>query len=217
MTETYRTVAGRGEAAFSVRGSRFIGQVAPAASVTVTEEFIAAAEDEYEDATHNVPAYRVRAEPLREYASDDGEPGGSAGKPALTVLQRENIENVVAVITRYYGGTNLGTGGLARAYARAVKLALENASTVEERPHEQAIITVAYADSGTVQGILESTGTEFEATYEERVAFRIVVPVAETEALFDRVLSATSGRADIETADETCTNDSNNEFENNGN
>ncbi|HET7325025.1 MAG TPA: YigZ family protein, partial [Halococcus sp.] len=127
-------------------------------------------------------------------------PGGSAGKPALTVLKREEIENVASVVTRYYGGTNLGVSGLSRAYARAVKRALSEAGIVEQRPHERATITVGYDDSGTVRSILESTAVEFDATYEECVVFRIAVPTAEADALFDRLLSATSGRATIDTA-----------------
>jgi uncharacterized YigZ family protein len=199
VDETYRTVTGRGKAAFEVRGSRFIGRVASAESVTAAEEFIGAIEREHTDATHNVPAYRVRADPLREYASDDGEPGGSAGKPALTVLKRENIENVASVVTRYYGGTNLGVGGLARAYGRAVKLALADAGITEQRPHERATVTVEYDDSGTVRGILESSSVEFDADYEAHVAFRVRVPLTEAETLFDRLRSATSGRAEIDT------------------
>lgn len=202
MTETYRTVAGRGEAVFEERGSRFIGHIAPVESVAAAEEFVAGVEDEYPDATHNVPAYRVRTDPLREYASDDGEPGGSAGKPALTVLEREQLENVVAVVTRYYGGTNLGVGGLARAYGRAVKLALDDAGTAEQRPHERLRLTVDYDDSGTVRGILESSEVDFEAEYGERVVFVVRVPSADDEGLRERLLSATSGRAELESVED---------------
>ena len=198
MNEAYRTVAGRGQASFEVRGSEFIGHVSPVESVATAEDFIDAIGAEYDDATHNVPAYRVRAEPLREWASDDGEPSGSAGKPALNVLQQEELENVVAVVTRYYGGTNLGVGGLARAYGRGVKEAIEEAGIVEERPHERFSITVEYDDSGTVRGVLESSGTEFEASYEEQVVFDVRVPKAEGSELRDRIRSATSGRAAFE-------------------
>ncbi|MFB6170718.1 MAG: YigZ family protein [Haloarculaceae archaeon] len=194
--EAYRTVAGRGRARFVVRGSEFVGHVAPARSVADAEAFVKAVETEYDDATHNVPAYRVRADPLREWSSDDAEPSGSAGKPALNVLQGRDLENVVAVVTRYYGGTNLGVGGLARAYSRAVKEAVDDAGVVRERPHETVAVTVDYDDSGTVRGILESEGVAFEADYGERVAFEARVPVAESAALKDRLRSATSGRVD---------------------
>ena len=195
--ETYRTVAGRGETAFEIRGSEFLGYVAPVDAVDEAESFVDAICERHPDATHNVPAYRVRADPLREYESDAGEPTGSAGKPALNVLQQRDVENVVVVVTRYYGGTNLGVGGLARAYSRAVKEAVDDAGVVEERPHDRVAITVEYDDSGTVRGIVESADVEFEATYEADVRFVVRVPADERESLCDRIRSATSGRADV--------------------
>ncbi|WP_435365139.1 IMPACT family protein [Haloarchaeobius sp. DYHT-AS-18] len=197
MTETFQTVAGPGEARFEVRGSEFIGHVRPVDTVADAEAFIQSVEAEYDDATHNVPAYRVRADPLREWSSDDGEPTSSAGKPALNVLAQREIENVVAVVTRYYGGTNLGVGGLVRAYSRAVKEAVDAAGVVEERPHERFGITVDYDDSGSVRGILESEGVDFEADYEARVSFDVRVAVDDGDDLRDRIRSATSGRAEI--------------------
>ncbi|NIB98055.1 YigZ family protein [Halobacterium sp. R2-5] len=206
MTEAYLTVAGRGEADFEVQGSEFVGYVAPAATVADAEAFVESVEREHDDATHNVPAYRVRVESggpgegymLREYQSDDGEPTGSAGKPALNVLQQRDVENAVVVVTRYYGGTNLGVGGLARAYSRAAKDAIDAAGVVEQRPRERFSITVEYDDSGTVRGILESADCEFDADYGEDVSFDVTVAVEDAGDLRERVQSATSGRADVE-------------------
>ncbi|WP_255169408.1 IMPACT family protein [Natrononativus amylolyticus] len=202
MSRTYRTVDAPSTARFVVQGSEFIGHVRPVETVEAAEAFVAATGEEYADATHNVPAYRVRAgadgDLLREYSSDDGEPSGSAGKPALNVLAQRDLENVAVVVTRYYGGTNLGVGGLVRAYSRAVKEAVDEAGVVEERPHERVAITVAYDDSGTVRGILESEGYEFDAAYEADVSFLVRVPVAESEALRDRLRSATSGRVGLD-------------------
>jgi len=198
VNEVYRTVAGRGQASFEIRGSEFIGHVGQAHSVEGAETFIESVCEEYADATHNVPAYRVRADPLREWASDAGEPSGSAGKPALNVLQQEAVENVVAVVTRYYGGTNLGVGGLARAYSRGVKDALDAAGIVEQRPQEQFMIAVDYDDSGTVRGILESTGVEFDAEYGTDVQFAVRVPTTSAAELRDRIRSATSDRISFE-------------------
>jgi uncharacterized YigZ family protein len=194
--DAYLTLADRAEASFTVQGSEFLAHAAPVESVATAEAFIEEIEDAYDDATHNVPAYRVRADPFREYASDDGEPSGSAGKPMLSVLQGQGIQNVCVVVTRYFGGTELGVGGLVRAYSGAVKDVLEAAAIVEERPHEQFSITVDYDDSGTVRGILESEGVDFEADYGETVAFDVRVPVAAAEGLRDRLRSATSGRVD---------------------
>ncbi|RDI71881.1 IMPACT family protein [Halopelagius longus] len=204
--DAYRTVAGRGEAAFEVRGSEFIGYVAPANSVEEAEAFVAEINERHPDATHNVPAYRVPAggesagagTMLREYSSDDGEPSGSSGNPALNVLVQREIRNVVAVVTRYYGGTNLGVGGLARAYSRGVKEAIDDAGVVEELPHETFSVAVEYDDSGTVRGLLESAGVEFDAAYEADVSFDVRAPTEEGAALRDEIRSATSGRADIE-------------------
>ncbi|MFC7235264.1 IMPACT family protein [Halosegnis marinus] len=196
--ETYRTVAGEATASFTVRGSEFLGHVRPVESEGAAEAFVAAVREEYADATHNVPAYRVRDEPFREYSSDDGEPSGSAGKPALNVLQGRELENVAVVVTRYYGGTNLGVGGLVRAYGRAVKEAVDAAGVVEAEPHERVRATVAYDDSGTVRGLLESAGVEFDADYGERVVFDARVPVADAADLRDRLRSATSGRVDLD-------------------
>ncbi|KAB7513477.1 DUF1949 domain-containing protein [Halosegnis rubeus] len=196
--DSYRTVAGAARTSFEVRGSEFIGHVRPVDSAESAEAFIAEVRSEYDDATHNVPAYRVRDDPFREYSSDDGEPSGSAGKPALNVLQGQELENVAVVVTRYYGGTNLGVGGLVSAYGQAVKDAVEAAGTTEREPHEQFAATVAYDDSGTVQGILDSAGVEYEADYGEDVQFVVSVPVADNLALRDRLRSATSGRVTIE-------------------
>ncbi|MFC6731142.1 MULTISPECIES: YigZ family protein [unclassified Haladaptatus] len=196
--DPYRTIRGRGEARFTVRGSEFIGHALPVTSVEAAEQFIDEISQEFADATHNVPAYRVRADPLREWSSDDGEPSNSAGKPALSVLTHEELENVAVVITRYYGGTNLGVGGLVRAYSKAAKEAVAAAGIVEEVPHEQVSVTVEYDDSGTVRGIIESTGAEFDASYDADVSFSVRIPVAQSASLKDRIRSATSGRAKIE-------------------
>ena len=196
--EPYRTVAGRGEAAFEVRGSEFVGHIVPARTVGDAEAVLAEVRETYADATHNVPAYRVRADPLREWASDDGEPSGSAGKPALNVLQQEEIENAVVVVTRYYGGTNLGVGGLVSAYGQAVKNAVAEAGVVKREPHESVRAVVDYDDSGTVRGVIESAGAAFDADYAERVTFDVRLPAADAAALVDRLRSATGGRVEVE-------------------
>jgi uncharacterized YigZ family protein len=208
VSESFLTVAERAEASFEVSGSEFIGYVAPVDSVDAAEAVIEEIEDDHPDATHIVPAYRVPAgtasagQPgsvmLREWASDDGEPSGSAGNPALNVLTQQDIRNVVAVVVRYYGGTNLGVGGLARAYSRGVKEAVDAASVVEDVPHERFAATVDYDDSGTVRGILESAGVEFDASYETEAVFLVRVPVADADALRERLRDGTSGRVGID-------------------
>ncbi|WP_049907209.1 IMPACT family protein [Halovivax asiaticus] len=200
--DSYTTVAEAATASFEVQGSEFLGHVRPVESVAAAEDFVDEVRETYADATHNVPAYRVRTDPdadfLREYSNDDGEPSGSAGKPALSVLQGQELENVAVVVTRYYGGTNLGVGGLVRAYSQAVKDAVEAAGVVERRPHERVVIGVDYDDSGTVRAIIESEGYDVDAEYDEAVTFAVDVPVAEADAFRDRLRSATSGRANLD-------------------
>ena len=208
MSEAFRTVAERAEASFTVSGSEFIGYVAPVDTVDAAESIIEEVEADHPEATHVVPAYRVPAgtaaadQPgsvmLREWSSDAGEPSGSAGDPALNVLVQQEIRNVVAAVVRYYGGTNLGVGGLARAYSRAVKEAVDAAGVVEDVPHERFEATVEYDDSGTVRGILESAGVEFDASYGEAAGFVVRVPVADADALRERLRDATSGRVEID-------------------
>jgi len=217
--EPFRTVDGRGEAAFEIRGSEFLGYVAPAADIDAVEAFVAEVREAHPDATHVVPAYRVPATAgddgvgavgdggrgaddggrlLREYADDDGEPSGSAGDPALNVLQGRSLRAVVAAVVRYYGGTNLGVGGLARAYARGVNDAVDDAGVVDSVPHETVVAVVDYDDSGRARSVLESEGVEFEADYAATVTFEARVPVDEAGALRERLRDATSGRVDLD-------------------
>lgn len=199
MTDTYRTVSERGHAEFEVQGSEFIGYVTPATSVDAAEAFIEDIQTRHEDATHNVPAYRVRdGDFLREYSSDDGEPAGSAGEPVMNVLSGQELENIAVVVTRYFGGTELGIGGLVSAYSEATTMAIDRVGTVTRRPQTTAVIECAYDDSGTVRGILESAGVEFDATYDTTVAFTVQVPTADLDGLADRLQSATSGRVSLD-------------------
>ncbi|GAD51287.1 protein co-occurring with transport systems [Halarchaeum acidiphilum MH1-52-1] len=206
--ETYDTLAGPGEARFEIRGSEFVGRARPVETVADAEAFVDEVQARYADASHNVPCYRVRVESgtgrshgghlLREYQSDDGEPSGSSGKPALNVLQQRDVENAVVVVTRYFGGTELGVGGLARAYSRATKEAIDDADVVTRKPRTAFDATVDYDDSGTIRGILESADCEFEATYEERVSFAVSCARDDAPDLKERLRNATSGRVEIE-------------------
>lgn len=206
VSETYRTVAGRGMAERTIRQSTFRAEIRPSTTVEVAEKFLDEVAANDPSATHHVPAYRVRVEGgepgsgvlLREYQSDAGEPTGSAGPPALNVLQGQDLENVAVVVTRHYGGTDLGVGGLARAYSDAVTAAIEAAGVVTTEPKVDVSITVSYDDSGTVRRILDSEGFAFEAEYDEVVEFTLPIPEPQVDAVLDRVRSGTSGRATIQ-------------------
>lgn len=189
------TVDGEGNATFKDRGSEFVGYAAEASSEGEAERFVNEVRDEHPDATHHVYAYRVRDDPLRERYDDDGEPSGSAGKPVLNVLQGEDVKNAVAVVVRYYGGTKLGYGGLVGAYSETTRRALDDAGTRVDVPRAELRVEVGYDDSGTTREVLESEDVPFDAEYEETVVFTVRPSAEEADALRDRLLSATSGRA----------------------
>lgn len=196
-----QTVTQSGQAEFRVRGSWFISQVQPVSAVEAAERVIEAIAGEYADATHTVPAYRIRESGddgfVREWSSDDGEPRGTAGPPALNVLTQQQLVDVVVVITRYYGGTDLGTGGLHRAYSQAAVNAIDAATLAPYTPTTEVEITVPYEYSGTVRSVLESNRIEFDATYSESVTFHVVMPDAMVDDVIDRIRSATHGDAEI--------------------
>lgn len=130
MSSSYLVPAGYGEAEFIEKKSRFIGRVWRTDTEAEALDCIRETREKHRDATHNVYAYIIRDNNLTRY-SDDREPSGTSGMPTLNVFAGENIQNVCCVVTRYFGGTLLGTGGLARAYSKTAKMALEAAGIAQ--------------------------------------------------------------------------------------
>jgi uncharacterized YigZ family protein len=128
-----------------VVNSRFIASLAPVFSVDQARDFIACIRAEFAGATHNVPAYLVGGgDSVIEHCSDDGEPSGTAGRPALAVLKGSGLGDAAVVVTRYFGGTKLGTGGLVRAYSNAVRAVIEAAPRAERLPTTTVIVELPY-------------------------------------------------------------------------
>ena len=127
----YKTVAKEATAEQIIEKSRFITYVKPVSTKEEADEFIAAIKKKHKDATHNVPAMVLGEKFQVQWASDDGEPQGTSGAPIVQMLVQEGITNVVIVVTRYFGGIKLGTGGLVRAYTGSAKLGLEAAGIYE--------------------------------------------------------------------------------------
>jgi uncharacterized YigZ family protein len=128
-----------------VVNSRFIATAAPVLSVDAAKAFVDRIRDEFADATHNVPAYLVGYGPaVIAHCSDDGEPSGTAGRPALAVLRGSGLGDVAVVVTRYFGGTKLGTGGLVRAYSDAVREVLAALPRAEKVPTHTVMVAVPY-------------------------------------------------------------------------
>lgn len=133
VSDSFKTLKENASAECEVKHSRFIGYASPVESERAALEFVAAIKKKHWDATHNVFAYRIKEGGAMRF-SDDGEPQGTAGMPVLTVLTGEEVTDCVVVVTRYFGGTLLGTGGLVRAYSEAAKLAVNAAGVVSAEP-----------------------------------------------------------------------------------
>lgn len=181
-----------------IRRSRFIAWGTP---VATEEEALAVLENirgEHPQATHHCYAYRVGlgAETVR--FNDDGEPAGTAGRPILEVLQRENLQNVLVVVTRYYGGTPLGAAGLVRAYAQSAKIAIDAARIVRHVLHTRLRCNVDYESIGRVQHALQQRDILVEdAEYGEEVLLQLLVGTGREEEIQAMLSELTNGQAQI--------------------
>jgi uncharacterized YigZ family protein len=182
-----------------VNRSRFLCALAPAATEQEAQAFIARIRKEHTDATHNCFAYVIGADAAIQKASDDGEPGGTAGVPMLQMLLRRDMRYVVAVVTRYYGGVKLGAGGLIRAYGGSVGEALDTLGTLTRKRFRLATVTVDHQRAGKIQNDLRSTGREVrDVRYGEAVTIEIGLPDTDVEPFRAWLADATAGTAGFE-------------------
>ncbi|WP_327120888.1 YigZ family protein [Streptomyces sp. NBC_01341] len=199
MQEQYRTVARAGVHETEVGRSRFLCALAPAATEDEAQEFIARVRKEHPTANHHCFAYVIGAEASVQKASDDGEPGGTAGVPMLQMLMRREVRYSVAVVTRYFGGVKLGAGGLIRAYGGAVGEALDALGTVTRRRFRLAAVTVDHQRAGRLENDLRASGhAVHDVTYAEAVTFGIGLPDSEVDDFRSWLADATAGSATLE-------------------
>ena len=194
----YPIPAARCRAEVSIDRSRFVCSLARAESPELAQAFIGEIAAEFDDATHNCWAYVVGApgSTARIGMSDDGEPHGAAGRPMLTVLLHSGVGEVVAVVTRYYGGTKLGTGGLVRAYSHAVQSALAILPQRERVDYAALTVSIGYAQLSAVQHPLPAFEAEIVSeAFAEQVTLNLRVPVQQLQALRIAIGNATSGQA----------------------
>ncbi|MFD5739210.1 YigZ family protein [Streptomyces massasporeus] len=203
MPDEYRTVAGAGVHETEVNRSRFLCALAPAATEQEAQDFIAAVHKQHADASHNCWAYVIGADASVQKASDDGEPGGTAGVPMLQMLLRRDMRYVVAVVTRYFGGVKLGAGGLIRAYGGAVGEALDALGTRTRRRYRLATITVDHQRAGKLENDLRTGGRDVrDVRYGEAVTLEIALPDADVPAFRSWLADATAGTAAFEAGGE---------------
>ena len=196
LPREYLTVNRPAEAEIVIKRSRFIGQVSPASCVEEAEAFIAAVRARHPDANHHVPAYAVGLEVETQRASDDGEPSGTAGRPALEVIKKSELRNTALVVTRYFGGILLGAGGLLRAYGQAASAAIATAGPRRFVLHQQVLVAVAYPLFGKVQKEVERLGYAIEGVdYLDKVTVKVAVPVEAAAGFKERMIDLTAARA----------------------
>ncbi|QRN97863.1 YigZ family protein [Archangium violaceum] len=184
--------------------SRFITTVAPAPTVEEAKAFITRVREEFADANHNCWAYVVGPPGSTGMAgmSDDGEPHGTAGRPMLTALLHSGVGDVAVVVTRYFGGTLLGKGGLVRAYTGCVQQALENLPTTERVRKARLRIELEYASVDGVRRMLAAHEAEtLSEEYAATVGYQLAIPVTRLEAFQAALLDLTNGQVLLEVLD----------------
>lgn len=187
---------------YTDKKSKFITHVLPVDNEEDALEFLKKMRSEYSDATHNVYAYIIDENNIFRY-SDDGEPGGTAGMPVLDVMRKDCIVDAAIVVTRYFGGTLLGTGGLVHAYSAAARMGIENAGVVMRTLCSCFAVTVDYDLAGKVQYKIADGGYISEDTvYESRVTFKVCLKKEQVSTFLNEITEITCGRAIIKKENE---------------
>ncbi len=183
-----------------IHHSRFIACLAPAGSVEEARAFVKSIQDRFPDATHHVPAYLIgHGNSVTAHCNDDGEPSGTAGRPALAVLQGSGLGDVVVVVIRYFGGTKLGTGGLVRAYGDAVREVLKKVQIAEIIETSLIRVDLDYTYYEPVKRLFPRFDAEIECEdFMENVRISVRLPVGQLEGLQNAITEITAGRARTE-------------------
>ena len=204
MKTAYKTIAQEAQAELVEKRSRFIATAAPVQTEQEALDLLARLRQKYWDARHNVYAYILQENNVARY-SDDGEPSGTAGPPVLDMLKKEGLSNLIVVVTRYFGGILLGTGGLVHAYSKSSKMGVEAAGIVRMVLCRELFINCDYTWLGKIQNHLASWPDMkgLAPRYAEKVVLPIYLPVDQTDQFITSLIDVTNSRASI-TMGDTC-------------
>lgn len=192
-----------GQGEITERKSRFIATVRPVESEDEAVSFINETKKKYWDARHNCSAFVIGKRQELTRCSDDGEPAGTAGRPMLDVLLKENIHNAAVVVTRYFGGVLLGTGGLVRAYQQATKAGLSASEIIEKKDGAVLFIRTDYTGIGRLQYLFaQEKITVMDTAYEADVLVKAVIPENDKKRIEKTIIEQTNGTAKLEWGDE---------------
>lgn len=198
MKKEYRTVLHEAEAELVEKRSRFIATVKPVRTENEALEILEALKKKYWDARHNVYAYVIEENNIQRY-SDDGEPAGTAGVPVLEMIKKEGLSNLIVVVTRYFGGILLGTGGLVHAYSKSAKMGVEAAQPIKMVLCRDVRISCDYSLLGRVQSEILGQGLKISDTeYSGDVNINVLVPETEVEHFSADMIDKTNGKIKIE-------------------
>ncbi|MBR6231106.1 MAG: YigZ family protein [Lachnospiraceae bacterium] len=199
MPDGYRTIKESGNSEVTEKKSRFIGVAAHVSSEDEAADFVRKIKKEYYDARHSCWAYVIGDKSESKRASDDGEPQGTAGRPILDVITGMGLTYTIVVVTRYFGGTLLGTGGLVRAYSKAADEAVRNAVISEMKEADILSVHAAYNDAGRLQYLFAAKGINVTGTeYGADAVFTIMIEKTNTENIKAEMTEATGGRVSAE-------------------
>lgn len=200
---TYKTLHEFGMDEIIIEKSTFIGYAKPIKTEEEAIEFVNEIKKKHKDATHNVWAYTIGENMNIQRYSDDGEPQGTAGIPTLEVIKKEDLRDVVVVVTRYFGGIKLGAGGLVRAYTKGAKVGIEAGIVIEKVKYSEVKIKIEYTQLGRIQNEIMNLGFKVKDTiYSEDVELIVYVRNEEAQSLMDRIIDITSGTADVSLGEE---------------
>lgn len=199
MVEQYKTVYEGGTGEIVEKKSCFIANVRPVETEEEALAFIEEMKKKYWDARHNCSAYILGERQEQMRCSDDGEPSQTAGKPMMDVLDGAGLTNTAVVVTRYFGGTLLGTGGLVRAYSAAVQEGLKNSRIITKYWGTELLVGTDYNGIGKLQYLFGQRQIPIlDAEYTDQVRFTVLVPVSRVQEIRKAVTEATSGQASME-------------------
>ena len=197
MSQSYKLPLEAASAEFAEKKSRFIASISPVSSEDEALSFLRAVRGKYKDANHNVYAYRVRDNNITRY-NDDGEPGGTAGMPLLDVFIKQDIYDFCCVATRYFGGIQLGAGGLVRAYSRCGVLAIEKSGVGIMRELAVCSVAMPYALYESVKRVLVEKGVRMDGEdFGAEVVLKFALPSEAVAQLRSKVTELTSGTVSI--------------------
>lgn len=204
MVKEYKTVLNSAVCEIEEKRSRFIASVKPVSNEDEALSFINMLKTKYWDATHNVYTYSIGGNSIIQRFTDAGEPSGTAGLPMLEVIKRMEVQNLVVVVTRYFGGTLLGSAGLIRAYSKSAANGIEAAGIVIKKLCREVSVIIEYTLFGRVQSLLISQGyTIKDIVYEQDVELIVFVFVDEIDKFVEILVEATNARAVIEPGEDT--------------